>query len=233
MQQSNKYLRLRNKCIQYAKEHTGFVLILALLSMTLVAGAWLLARPIGGGVVLERAHQFGSTAQEFTSTHQNLGSHEEEPKLTQELVVDVSGAVHSPGVVHLGEGSRVADAITAAGGVRDDAALDAINQAAPVVDGSKVVVPTIQDSTAGTTSKLSKGESAPEQTNTSAGSSHININQANRDQLLSLPGVGPNTADAIVQNRETYGPFKNVDDLMRVPGIGKKKFEKLKDSITI
>lgn len=133
------------------------------------------------------------------------------------IVVDVSGAVEKPTVVELPEGARVYEAIEAAGGVADDADLSALNRAAILSDGEKVYVPTSQE-TSGTGSEGSEAVQ---------GSTLVNINLAGIDELDTLPGIGPATAQAIVEDREANGRFASTEDLMRVSGIGEKKFEKL------
>lgn len=142
------------------------------------------------------------------------------------IKVDVTGAVASPGVVELDSDARVIDAIEAAGGQTADADLSSINRAAKLLDGEKVHVPRV-------------GEMAPDAADTGGGdgdaaaSALVNINTAGLDELDELPGVGPSTAQAIIDEREQGGPFTSIEDIMRVSGIGEKKFEKLKSSIRI
>lgn len=144
------------------------------------------------------------------------------------VTVDVSGAVATPSVVTLAEGSRVADAIDAAGGALPEADLAQLNRAARLTDGEKVHVPV-------------EGEQAAVAAGTAAGSAEtgavtqqlININTATEAELDVLPGVGPSTAEAIVADREENGPFSTIEDLMRVSGIGEKKFEKLAGQICV
>lgn len=149
------------------------------------------------------------------------------------IVVDVAGAVLNPSVVTLPAGSRVNDAIQAAGGLMSDADTTAINRAKTLTDGEQVYVPT-------------QGENAPvsAEGGTGAASSSaavsspsepalVNINTASIDELDTLPGVGPSTAQAIVDDRTQNGPFTSTEDLMRVSGIGEKKFEKLSSLICV
>ena len=140
------------------------------------------------------------------------------------ILVDVDGAVHAPGVYELVSDARVRDAIEAAGGLRDDADTSGINQASTVADGSKVHVPARGEmaSAAGVASDASSGAT-----------SCTNINSASEDELDELPGVGPATAAAIVEERTANGPYASVDDLLRVSGIGEKKLERLRDLVCI
>lgn len=145
------------------------------------------------------------------------------------IVVDVAGAVATPGVFELPDGSRVQDAIAAAGGLAADADPSSVNRAAPVADGQQVYIPR-----AGETPAAAQGTgSAPTGGAEVAASGLVNINSATAEELDALPGVGPSTAQAIIEDREANGPFAAVEDLVRVSGIGEKKFEKLKASICV
>ncbi len=140
-------------------------------------------------------------------------------------VVHVVGAVARPGVYVVAAGSRVADAIRLAGGTLGNAAIDGVNLARPVCDGEQIVVPTQDES---------DGEGAAEGASRSSASAggRLNLNRATAAELDALPGIGPSTAAKIVKDRELNGPFRAPEDLMRVSGIGPKKFEALKDLIT-
>jgi competence protein ComEA len=138
--------------------------------------------------------------------------------------VHVAGAVARPGVYELQTGGRVEDAIAAAGGPLEDAEPDALNLAAPVVDGSKIHVPKVGEEVP-TSLAGADGPSAVE-------AGPIDINRAGEADLDLLPGVGPATAAAIVQERERNGPFLTVDELVRVPGIGPAKLDALRDLVT-
>jgi competence protein ComEA len=136
------------------------------------------------------------------------------------VVVHVAGAVAKPGLVSVADGARVLDALQAAGGVTPDASLDAVNLAERVVDGSRLYIPRI-------------GEVAlPVTTGGSQPSGPLNLNTATVDQLDELPGVGPATAEAIIDLRTERGRFRSVDELLDVPGIGDAKFERLQDQVT-
>ena len=154
----------------------------------------------------------------------------EAPLESAVLIVDVLGAVLNPGVYELKEGARVDDAIQAAGGLSEDADTSALNRASLLSDGMKITVPhqgeVAQDSSsAAGSAQVSSG--AP------TSKSLININTASSEELQSLSGVGPSTAEAIIADREENGLFASVEDLMRVSGIGEKKFAKIKDSICV
>ena len=140
------------------------------------------------------------------------------------IVVDVVGAVRKPGVYDFAQGARVIDAVRAAGGFLPDAEPEAINLARPLVDGEQVVV-------------LKKGE-APAGASAGGGSAQqpggkVNINSATASDFENLPGIGPVLAQKIVDYRDQHGPFRSIQDLMKVSGIGQKKFDSLSAYITV
>ncbi|OUP07834.1 ComEA family DNA-binding protein [Collinsella sp. An2] len=150
------------------------------------------------------------------------------------IVVDVTGAVATPSVVTLPAGSRVEDALRAAGGVTEDAELAALNRAAPLTDGQKVHVPRVGEAVTSSGGAASPGEVTSSGASPAGASSGlVNINSADATALDALPGVGPATAQAIIEDREANGPFASIEDIMRVSGIGEKKFANLKDLICV
>jgi competence protein ComEA len=136
------------------------------------------------------------------------------------LVIDVAGEVRRPGLYRLRSGSRIDDAITAAGGPTRKAELDGVNLAAPIADGEQVVVP----------GRGAAGAAAPSSPST-AGSSPtapLDLNTATLEQLESLPGIGPVTAQKILDYRQAHGAFHSVTELQGVPGIGPAHMAQLK-----
>ncbi len=148
------------------------------------------------------------------------------------FVVDVVGAVQRPGIVHVRAGARVADVIDAAGGAAPNADLVRLNLAAPVADGARIAVPTIGAPVPAVDPSAVTGGPSPSPAVGGESTGPVNINTATADQLDTLPGIGPATAAAIVRDRETNGPFKSVDDLARVRGIGPAKLAQLHDLVT-
>ncbi len=146
------------------------------------------------------------------------------------LRVHVAGAVAAPGVYGLDEGARVLDAVEAAGGFADDADPSALNLAEPLTDGCKVTVPAVGQQVAGV-SEASAVE--PASSGSAAADATVNINTAGVEELQELPGVGEATAEAIVRDREQNGPFSSPEDIMRVSGIGEKKFERMRDMVSV
>lgn len=135
------------------------------------------------------------------------------------LVIDVAGAVRRPGLYRLRAGSRIDDAIAAAGGPTAKAELDAVNLAAPIADGEQVVVPGRGVGGAPAASPPAAGSSP---------SAPLDLNTATAEQLDSLPGIGPITAQKILDYRQAHGAFHSVAELEGVPGIGPGRLSQLK-----
>ena len=140
---------------------------------------------------------------------------------TARLVVHVVGAVRRPGLYRLADGARIADAVRRAGGATRRADLSLVNLAAPVSDGTQVVVPRRAPP-----APAGEGSRDPGPT---AGPVHLNT--ATVEQLDELPGVGPVTAQKIVEYREQHGAFSSVDDLDAIPGIGPARLEQLRELV--
>ncbi|MFF5185125.1 helix-hairpin-helix domain-containing protein [Streptomyces sp. NPDC000345] len=138
-----------------------------------------------------------------------------------EIVVDVSGKVRKPGIHRLPAGSRVVDALSAAGGVRPGTNTDGLNRARFLVDGEQVVVGgPAPPSAAGASGPAGAGPSAP-----------VSLNTATVDQLDTLPGVGPVLAQHIVDYRAQHGGFRSVDELRNVNGIGERRYADLRNLV--
>ena len=145
------------------------------------------------------------------------------------LRVDVAGAVRTPGVYTLPATSILADAIAAAGGPSADADLDRVNKAVPLQDGMQVYVPHVAEAAAPLPVEPvpAKAVSVP-LSGTNESGALVDINTATLAELDTLPGVGPSTAQRIIDGR----PYGTIEDLMRVKGIGQATFDKLKERIT-
>ena len=133
------------------------------------------------------------------------------------VVIAVNGRVHKPGLVRLPSGSRVADAIEAAGGVLPDTDLTALNLARKVVDGELIVV----------------GAPSPAAAGGQAAGGQGNLNTATLPELQTLPGIGAVLAQRILDYRTAHGQFQSVNELRQVDGIGDATFAKLKDKVTV
>lgn len=180
-----------------------------------------------GGVVIERESAPISTLSITAATPSAASTPE---PATDPVFVHIDGAVVAPGVYEMtGSLPRVNDAVMAAGGLAGDADTSALNLAAVLSDGEKIYVPRQGEVVAG---QASSGAASGSDVGASS-SGVININTATAEELDSLPGIGPSTAAAIVEDRERNGPFASPEDLMRVSGIGEGKFSKLKDQIRV
>jgi competence protein ComEA len=152
------------------------------------------------------------------------------------VVVHVVGAVRRPGLLRLREGARVADALARAGGARRSADLAAVNLAAPLVDGTQILVPARVASGRAAAGPASggdgRGDSASGAGLLAGGGGKVSLASATAEELDALPGVGPVTAQNILDYRSEHGPFGSVDDLDAVPGIGPSRIEQLRDLVT-
>jgi competence protein ComEA len=136
------------------------------------------------------------------------------------LVVHVVGAVRRPGLYRLADGARIADALRRAGGATRRADISLVNLAAPISDGTQIVVPRREAAATGGGEEPASSPSGP-----------VHLNTATIEQLDELPGVGPVTAQKIVEYREQHGAFSSVDDLDAIPGIGPARLEQLRELV--
>ena len=169
------------------------------------------------------------------------------PALPETIMVHVCGAVLCEGVYELPTGSRVVDAVRAAGGFSEEADSEYVNQALVLADGVKVRIPTLEETVA-----AGQGDdtdiTALEQSSDTAGvtgmyddngsasdmaGGKVNINTADETQLCTIPGIGPGRAKNIIAYREEQGRFGTIEDIMKVSGIKDKFFSKIKDYITV
>jgi competence protein ComEA len=186
---------------------------------------------------LEKEHSGNEIENEWveTETVSSPKEIENEPvavssEQQEKILIDVKGAVTSPGVYEANLGERVIDMINKAGGLLETADKNNINFALKVVDEMVLYIPVIgeqnEERTANTvTVGLSQTILAEE--------GKINLNKATKADLETLSGIGPSKADAIIEYRETKGPFKTIEELMEISGFGEKTFEKLKENITV
>ena len=133
------------------------------------------------------------------------------------IFVYVCGAVKQEGVYELPAGSRVYEALELAGGFREDAATTEMNQAEVLTDAMKIYVPTVEEM----------------QKRQSEGNGKVNINQASKEELMTLPGVGESKAESILRYREENGRFQNIEEIMEISGIKEGLFEQIKDLIQV
>lgn len=159
--------------------------------------------------ITEEGTQIAEETQETSEKSLNSGV----------IYVDISGCVNNPGVYEFKSGARVFHVIEEAGGLTEDANIDDLNRAEEIVDGQKIVI----------YSKNSDEKSSYEETS----SGKISINRADSAKLQEIPGVGPATAQKIIEYREQFGRFNKIEDIKNVSGIGDKTFESMKEYITV
>lgn len=162
--------------------------------------------------------------EEVDNPPQVIASQDVSENYETDIYVDISGCVYNPGVYMVESGTRLFEVIDKAGGLTDEADIDTINRAEEVYDGQKIIIKPIMDG----------GDTSVSSANTGLDSSgRININTADSVLLQEIPGIGPSTAQKIIDHRELNGKFKSIEDIKNVSGIGDKTFEKLKDYITV
>lgn len=212
----------------------GLIVLGAIILFILFQGLWQLGA--GDTHLIEASAQSswqeegdGLTIEDGQSMGEDAGSDGAASEAPASVSIHIVGEVNSPGLYEVAEGSRVKEVVEAAGGLSDDALESSINLARVVSDGEQIVVASKSDpssSQAGTsTASASSG--------VSTASSLVNINTADVAALTTLSGIGESTAQKIIADREKNGPFKTKKDITRVSGIGDKKYEAIKDSITV
>ena len=146
---------------------------------------------------------------------------ETEKEEASRICVHICGSVNNPGVYELAEGSRIYEALEAAGGLMEESAADFINQAEILCDGQQIYVP-------------SKEELKNQQTKAGVqDDGKVNINFASKEELMTLPGIGEAKADAIIRHRNEQGNFKSIEEIMEIEGIKEGVFRKIEDQITV
>lgn len=178
---------------------------------------------------LEDQSNMFEDGEEWLDDEENVlkGNVEDEAEVVMKVIVDVKGAVRKPGVYEAESDERVIDMINKAGGLTETADEAKINFAIRVEDEMVIYVPEVgeeMEQVEGTVTAASSTEQAD---------GKININTADESQLQTLPGIGPAKAAAIIEFRDKSGPFKAIEDLKMISGIGEKSFEKLQDSIKV
>ncbi len=152
---------------------------------------------------------------------------EKEEEENKEIIIHISGAVKNPGILKMDSSKRIVDAVELAGGATNDADLDRVNLAAKLHDEEKVYIPKFGEENSNnlvpTTSSVNSNHNGTEK---------ININSADSSELQKIPGIGEKTAQKIIDYRSN-NPFSSIEDIKNIDGIGDKKFESMKEYISI
>lgn len=146
------------------------------------------------------------------------------------IFVHVCGAVVIPGVYEVSQDARVIDAVTMAGGCREDASSDSLNLAGKLTDGQQIYIPTKEEVA---NSSIRWNQTAQNDEVNSAKEPMININTAGKEELMTLPGIGEAKAESILLYRQENGSFQKIEDIQQISGIKEAAFEKIKDRITV
>jgi len=169
----------------------------------------------------------------FKSSNNNLiNIEDQEPK----IYVDIAGEIKSPGVYEMENGDRVFQLIEKAGGATENADISSINLSKKLTDGEKIIIfakRNLIDSETTTSSSITQSDTSSSINSSTNKSNLININTASQKELEELPGIGPALAQKIIDYREKNGYFSTIEDIKKVSGIGDKRFEAIKDSITV
>lgn len=188
----------------------------------------LIAFIAGGGIF---CNYISDSSVALEETPDNIADTAENISADDKITVYVSGEVTSPGVVTLGKDSRIKDAVAACGDFTPLADKGRINLAQKLTDGMQVNVPALAQNSQPTADN--RAANAPSAAKDGSNAAMVNINTATKDELDTLPGVGPATAEKIIEYRETNGYFKSIEDIKNVRGIGEAKFSKMQSRIQI
>lgn len=198
---------------------------------------------LGGGRYIRRGGQYGTEYRQHSTgcgrrsgkRHSGGGNCQRRRRIrnagSDTVLVHICGEVRTPGVYELTADSRICDVLLLAGGFTADADTEAVNMAAGIEDGMQIVIPTETDRTQEMTENSSDrtGEKAAGKTE----SQLVNINTADKETLMSLPGIGAGKAEAVIAYREAGGVFKDIKDIMLVDGIKEGVYAKIKDKICV
>ena len=209
----------------------------------------------GTGTNVQNPQGTGTNVQNPTTDAQGTGTNvqntatDTQSRETGECYVHICGAVKQPGVYTVDTDARIYEVVALAGGFREDACTEYLNQAASIIDGSQIRIPTLEEAKAleeqgiqgtGTVTDTSVYGSA---TSSAAAASSgmksdsldtlVNLNTASIEQLCTLPGIGNTKAASIIAYREQTGGFQNIEELLNVDGIKTGTFQKLKDKIRV
>lgn len=213
------------------------VCVVAACVFVVLAGiVYLYNRQDGSGYIITASVNESDAQGQQVSESEELQDNTGEENVTAEYIaVHVCGAVKNAGVYELPLSSRVSDAIEAAGGFGKKAARDYLNLAVLLEDGQKIYVPTRKEAAKQESNNVNDTETDGNSPGNSeeADSGRVNINTADRTELMTLPGVGEAKADSIIAYRQENGRFAAIEDIMKITGIKEGLFSKISDKITV
>lgn len=244
-------MKIRNKKI---------IAIITILVITIIYGIW---KENKGKIKIENINEQAESTDiednEKTKNlhnttmenHENIKNKETNKTDKNKIVIYIIGEVKQEGVYELDEDSRISDAIEKAGGTKENADLSQINLAYKIEDGMRIYIPKkgelvqdkekIEDKTQEVVTGKSTDITNTTSVNTNLSTNKksktdiekINLNKATQTELETLPGIGPSTAEKIIEYRKENGNFKNIEDIMNVNGIGESKYSKIRDLINV
>ena len=227
---------------RFTRWHVGVVAAVLLVGLVWGGWSWVQARPeaVAAPPAVETSGGPAPSTPTGTGTGPDGSAPPSATPAAAGLVVHVLGAVKHPGLVRLPAGARVQDAIKAAGGLKSDADPDELNLAQPLDDGVQVVVGTrshpegeVRSSGGGGSGGGGGGAGGGGGSTAGSGGATVDLNRAGVDQLDTLPGVGPVTAQKILDWREQHGRFTKADELQEVDGIGPKTYARIAPHVRV
>jgi competence protein ComEA len=208
------------------RDRKTLIKILSIVLILLTALAFRMHYSAAESTSVEAADTESAVSEEESETGDSI-------EVSDEIYVDIGGAVKKPGVYGVKPETRLYELIEMAGGLRDDADTNSVNQAAFVEDGQKIIIPVRSESNDAAEDGSIPDNSVSSVGNTDVSSSgFVNINTAGKEELMTLNGIGDVLADRIIEYRKS-SIFKKKEDIMSVNGIGASKFDKIKDQIII
>jgi competence protein ComEA len=208
------------------------ILAVAVIILVILSGTMYIRQEKATEIELGKAIELKGAAEALPAEAQtDTQAEAQAAKEPKEISVYICGNVNNPGVVTVKEGARLDEALALVGGAKEDADLNAVNLAYRLEDEDMIYIPLKGEKLEG------KGDTIPGVSTVKSvaikASGKININTAGEKELDTLEGIGPATAKSIIQYRNANGPFKSIEDIKKVKGIGDSKFNSIKDKITV
>lgn len=229
MKEKNRYGKLMSQAAVFSLVCLAGIVFLAAGALGQETDVPLFARgqDVMSIIITDKAHD---NADQSTLPYVSEDSNTVQTSGSVLAPIYITGEVQSPGVFHLPLGAHVFDLIEAAGGFTDNAAMDAINLAAVLQPETHIRVPSLSEWKDSLSIRAQVGNAVDQ---SASSGSKVNLNTAGQTELETLPGVGPETAKAILRFRDEQGGFDHIEELMLIPGIKEARFQKLADFVTV